>query len=279
MWLDSQDITGVDKRVLKQVGVWILGVQREVNEVEHTLSQMGVPKKLKPQPEEVMQLRRGQFFVCFEDVVKRVYVLPRWMPADVGKEIAMRLPNAEADRLMRHAIDKYQPANVRQSEGENVDYKAAYEESQQTIRKLESRIAELELMFNGRNAPKAPNVKSPPQHPRAPAAGGGEEIPLMALKKGVPEIDLTVRRYVIQADDSTLIGRIALLLTEGFFDEPRGNQDVVKELARRGKTTMAPRVSETFSKLAEMGFLLKEDEGYQSVPGMKVNVKEVSAVA
>jgi len=51
----------VDKRVLKQVGVWILGVQREVNEVEHTLSQMGVPKKLKPQPEEVMQLRRGRF--------------------------------------------------------------------------------------------------------------------------------------------------------------------------------------------------------------------------
>ena len=72
MWLDSQDITGVDKRVLKQVGVWILGVQREVNEVEHTLSQMAVPKKLKPQPEDVMQLRRGQFFVCFEDVLKRV---------------------------------------------------------------------------------------------------------------------------------------------------------------------------------------------------------------
>ena len=44
MWLDSQDITGVDKRVLKQVGLWILGVQREVNEVEHTLSQMGVPR-------------------------------------------------------------------------------------------------------------------------------------------------------------------------------------------------------------------------------------------
>jgi len=28
-----------------------------------------------------------------------------------------------------------------------------------------------------------------------------------------------------------------------------------------------------------MGFLLKEEEGYQSVPGMKVNVKEVSAIA
>jgi hypothetical protein len=90
MWLDSQDITGVDKRVLKQVGVWILGVQREINEVEHTLSQMAVPKKLKPKVEDVMQLRRGQFFVCFEDVMKKVYVLPSWMPENFGRKIAMR---------------------------------------------------------------------------------------------------------------------------------------------------------------------------------------------
>ena len=80
MWLDSQDIAGVDKPLLKQVGVWILGVQREINEVEHTLAQMALPKKAKPKPEDVMQLRRGQFYVSFNDVMKHVYVLPAWMP-------------------------------------------------------------------------------------------------------------------------------------------------------------------------------------------------------
>ena len=38
VWLDSQDIAGVHKNVLRQVGVWILGVQREANEVKRTLA-------------------------------------------------------------------------------------------------------------------------------------------------------------------------------------------------------------------------------------------------
>jgi hypothetical protein len=37
LWLDSQDIAGVDKKILKQVPVWILGVQREANEIKRTL--------------------------------------------------------------------------------------------------------------------------------------------------------------------------------------------------------------------------------------------------
>jgi hypothetical protein len=139
---------------------------------------------------------------------------------------------------------------------------------------LETRIAELER----RNSKPAPIGQTTQGMPLAPAPADSE-TPLMKLKKGIPEIDLTVRRYTIEADDSTLVGRMALLLTEGFFDAPKCNQDVVTALARRGKTTMAPRVSEAFAKLADLGFLTKETDGYLSVPGMKVNVKEVNAVA
>lgn len=145
MWLDSQDITGVDKRVLKQVGVWILGVQREINEVEHTLSQMAIPKKLRPQVEDVMQLRRGQFFVCFEDVMKKVYVLPSWMPENFGRKIASETDVERMATMMRDAIRDLQPKPAKYpdvgynaggkyppfkkvEEDENVDYKSAYEE-------------------------------------------------------------------------------------------------------------------------------------------------------
>lgn len=284
MWLDSQDITGVDKRVLKQVGVWILGVQREVNEVEHTLSQMAVPKKLKPQPEDVMQLRRGQFFVSFEDVLKRVYVLPRWMPKDVGFKIALTLPSQAGDLMVTNAIAKYQPAKVRPEE-ENMDYKAAYDEAQSTIHKLESRIAELELMFSKRNDRKSPEpakaTRRDDETQSAPSSSG-EEV-AMSLEVRKPVIDVTVRKYVIEANDEEQFGRLALLLSEGFFDSPKKGEHINKEFIVRGWAAQVGRPSPKnldMAKLAEYGFIRIVGQGsYQSVPGMKVNVKEVSAVA
>jgi hypothetical protein len=282
MWLDSQDITGVDKRVLKQVGVWILGVQREVNEVEHTLSQMAVPKKLKPQPEDVMQLRRGQFFVCFEDVLKRVYVLPRWMPADMGFKIALALPAQAGDLMVKHAIAKYQPQHARQkAEDEHLDYKAAYEESQQTIRKLETRIAELELMFSNRKKEQT-SVPSPAP-PANEFVGGNNDDVTMSLEVKRPVIDVTVRKYTLELTDDNTQGRLAMLLSEGFFDQARRIQDCYPEFRARGwmKQTGAPiPLNLPLAKLTEMGFLrMVGSNTYQSVPGMKVNLKEVSAVA
>jgi hypothetical protein len=283
MWLDSQDITGVDKRVLKQVGLWILGVQREVNEVEHTLSQMGVPKKLKPQPEEVMQLGRGQFFVCFEDVLKRVYVLPRWMPEGVGSVIAAQLPGIAGEKVMREAIAKYQPQTSRrrqESEDENVDYKAAYEQAQETIRELSDRIAQLErdssAHDNSLPTPKAARVAPSTSTPQ-----NGEVA--MSLEVRKPVIDLTVRKYVIEADDESLIGRLALLISEGFFDSPRKTEHINREFIERGWAAQTGRPSPKnleMAKLAEYGFIRVVGQGsYQSVPGMKVNVKEVASIA
>lgn len=279
MWLDSQDITGVDKRVLKQVGVWILGVQREVNEVEHTLSQMAVPKKLKPQPEEVMQLGRGQFYVSFEDVLKRVYVQPSWMPADMAQKIALTLPAKAGDALIMWAIEKFQPAR-RREEHSNMDYKAAYLEAQETIRALTSRIEQLE---KDALAPKRAASTPPPAAavefslPEHPAA---EEVAI-SLDRKLPVIDVTVRRYTIETDDERQDGRIAILIADGFFDQPRRVQDIASEFRARAwmaQTTNAGVLNPQLSKIAEKGFLrIVGQATYQAVPGMKVNVKEVAA--
>lgn len=280
MWLDSQDITGVDKRVLKQVGVWILGVQREINEVEHTLDQMAVPKKLKPPIEDVMQLRRGQFFVCFEDVMKRVYVLPRWMPKDVGYGIARNLPSALAEQKLRDAIAEYQPQHSRREE-KNVDYKQQWEDAQETIKRLEKRIAELELMFSNRAAPAKASESKPA--PASPAQSSSQEEVAMSLEVKRPVIDVTVRKYVLELDDENTQGRIAILLSEGFIDNQKRIQDFYPEFRARGwmKQTGAPTpLNLPLAKLTEMGFLrMVGTNTYQSVPGMKVNVKEVRTVA
>jgi hypothetical protein len=78
VWLDSQDLAGVNKDVLRQVGVWILGVQREVHETRRTLDHipLGSPK---PKAADVMTLGKGEFFVCYGNQMKRVYVQPAWV--------------------------------------------------------------------------------------------------------------------------------------------------------------------------------------------------------
>jgi hypothetical protein len=283
MWLDSQDITGVDKRVLKQVGVWILGVQREINEVEHTLAQMAVPKKQKPQPDQVMQLRRGQFFVCFEDVLKRVYVLPRWMPQYAGHQIACQTDVDRMSSMLRDAVAKFQPS--RRQKEEHLDYKIEYEQAQKTITKLEERIGELEgrlraivpdFAQSSKGVTAVPNAK--PYVP--PEAPNGDEVS-MSLETKRPVIDVTKRRYVLEMNDEDLMGRLALLLSEGFFDSPKKAEHINEEFRARGWAAQTGRPSPKnleMAKLAEYGFIRIVGQGsYQAVPGMKVNVKEVAA--
>jgi hypothetical protein len=63
VWLDSQDIAGVHKNILRS-GVWILGVQREANEIKRALAH--IPGNVrKPSADDIMGLERGQFFACY----------------------------------------------------------------------------------------------------------------------------------------------------------------------------------------------------------------------
>jgi len=178
-------------------------------------------------------------------------------------------------------------------------FKEKYEQEKSRADRLEAKVADLQQRLDRLLAKQQQEWPSKNTAPKArlepselPANGNSASLSeiwafvreqitrdpaLMNLTKSVPQLDVTARRYTVTADDSTLLGRMAILLSEGFFDSPKGNQDVVTELGRRGKQTMAPRVSEAFAKLAEMGFLTKESDGYLAVKGMKVRVREVEA--
>jgi len=88
VWIDSQDLRGVDKKFLRQVDNWILGRQRDPREIDSTLDVIPLAKRLKPQPEEIMQLKLGHFIACLHDDVKRVYVQPAWMDETQAAQIA-----------------------------------------------------------------------------------------------------------------------------------------------------------------------------------------------
>jgi hypothetical protein len=88
IWIDSQDMAGVDKIPLKQVSTWILGYQAERNEVKHTLDQISLPKKSKPKEDEIMTLRKGHFFLSSYDGVEKVYVQPVWLTDEEAIKVA-----------------------------------------------------------------------------------------------------------------------------------------------------------------------------------------------
>lgn len=263
IWVDSQDIAGVEKEILRAAAIWLLGVQREANEIARALN--SIPKGIKrPKEGEIPHLQLGQFFACWGEHVKKVYVRPVWMSGSNAMQIAMgELGVADLAAPARQS-----------SEEENVDYKAAYEEAQETIRKLTERIEQLE------RAPKA-RPETPRPAPFSAPASDGEVA--MSLTVGKPVIDLTVRRYVIEASDEDQFGRIALLVSEGFFDAAKKIEHINKEFIVRGWAAATGRPSPKnldMGKLAEYGFIRVVGTGsYQSVPDMKVNVKEVSAVA
>jgi hypothetical protein len=89
LWIDSQDMSGVDKTLLKQVSTWILGLQSERNEVRHTLDQMPIPKRMRPDEDEIMTLKRGHFYACTPQWSKKVYVQPSWMNESMATAIAV----------------------------------------------------------------------------------------------------------------------------------------------------------------------------------------------
>jgi len=89
-----------------------------------------------------------------------------------------------------------------------------------------------------------------------------------------PELRVTVERPVVEANSKTLRGALAVLISERFFDTPKNGNTAFNELKRRGKGTAKPNVYRELDELAEMGFVTKEETGYQAVPGMKVHIIE-----
>jgi hypothetical protein len=99
LWIDSQDMSGVDKTPLKQVSTWILGLQSERNEVRHTLDQMPIPKRMRPAEDEIMTLKRGHFYACTPEWSKKVYVQPAWLHAATAEAVATG--NMNVDEIQR----------------------------------------------------------------------------------------------------------------------------------------------------------------------------------
>jgi hypothetical protein len=107
LFLDSQDITGISKTVLKQVSVWVLGYQREINEIRRTLDQIPLSKRNKPKPNDIATLKLGQFFVATSAFTKKAYAQPSWLDDKRAKNVSLGVLNVDAIEQPAH-IAPYQ---------------------------------------------------------------------------------------------------------------------------------------------------------------------------
>ena len=282
LWLDSQDIAGVEKLILKSVPVWILGVQRESNEIKRTLAQIPAGIK-KPKAEQIATLGLGEFFACHDTHVTQVYVQPAWMPEEAARAIAQGFKKAESfapsGRFKRGDPAPPQEDAVNREEAERLERENA--ELRARVDELESRLREPRGASPKRVAASDIEVPVGNGHVnvsdelwaaiRSRLVKDPVVLKVIATK---PQIDVEVRRQTVTADGDSWVGRVAQLLAEGFFDEPKKTGVVFAEAARRGAKGIPARADEAVKKLFAMGFLTREADGFLAVPDMKVNIIE-----
>lgn len=110
LWIDSQDTAGVNKLLLRNIKVWLFGVQREKNECDRVLD--SIPD-LKPKPTRTMlqTLEKGHFYACWEREIRLVYVQPAWMASEAHAQAIARgeLPIESARDVLDEFREKRGP--------------------------------------------------------------------------------------------------------------------------------------------------------------------------
>jgi hypothetical protein len=287
IWIDSQDIAGVEKEILRAASVWLIGVQREQNEIERSLA--SIPRGIKrPSEGEIPRLKLGEFFACWGEHVHKVYVQPAWMSPLVAIDIACGKSVDEALRRRERVLAE--------AEEDMENWKVLYEQEKTLRQSLEARIADLERnqRKDAQTAVPSPDLRSAADGRTAKreysvAESLDNEQLYQAFKKRLmdeapalikvistrPEIEVQTQRRTVTMNDDTIKGRLAMLISEGWLDQARGGSDVYKEMIRRGLAPKTPsiRVYEALSDFRSMGFFyVSEDKKYQTAPGAKVNV-------
>lgn len=207
VWIDSQDMAGVDKIPLKQISTWILGYQSERNEVKHTLDQIPLPKGSKPSTEEIMTLRKGHFYVSSYDGVVKTYVQPSWLDNKTAKKISLGKMKVEEidkpDNLVPFAVE---------SSGATSNAKKA--EIRFDDSKIKKEITEVRIDFFNKI----------------------EELQTMIQKLGEKLFSVETKHQEINEDE--LFSKFLQKVPKASFDRDKLIKDVISRIPRATGTTV-----------------------------------------
>jgi hypothetical protein len=143
MWLDSQDVTGIDKSVLKSVGTWLLGRQMELNEVKRVIDQL--PTRERPKPEQVMTLPVGHFYAASDRWCRLVYVQPAWLSDEEARRVATGEMEVPAPPVQ--AVEEEDPMMIAELQERLAAAESRAEELQEQVAGLQGEVAGLEAQL------------------------------------------------------------------------------------------------------------------------------------
>jgi len=126
LYMSDQTITGIDKDVLKQMHVWILGCQTEKNEADRTLDQLTKDIGLKRR--DIYQLRVGHFLVNTREWTKLAYVVPDSMDEEL------------AFKVLRGEVKPEEAFSQLLEVDEDLTYKPLWEEEKRKREQLEKEL-------------------------------------------------------------------------------------------------------------------------------------------
>lgn len=283
VWLDSQDIASVHKNILRSAGVWILGVQREANEIKRALDHIPGGVK-KPTVNDIMTLKRGQFYACFGNTAKKVYVQPAWLPASEAVEYARRDAAPPAG-----GIGKRERKEIDVTEKEAEALRAENQRLAELVARLQEQLARLSDAAPG---PTALAALEPREAPLSALGGNSldyiyQEVKARLVKEAPallrvlatrPELEVKFQRKILDVDGTTPKGRIVRLLADGFFNDGKTQGATRSELKRTGSDVNSGTISTIVNGLVADGFLTRgTGDTFVAVEGMKVNIVEEAA--
>lgn len=267
VWISDQTITGVDKDPLKQVGVWILGKQREKNEAKRVLDQ--IPGSTSYGSDDVMTLEKGHFVVALDDAQPLVYVQPTWLDDSVAFEIStgsmdvdsLETPKREANHMDETLQEK--ETELQEKEQRIRDLEDQLSSKQAEIEALESKV---DALFENREeeSSAAPPMASIDEETVRQLIQ--DELDQVVKEYEVPEsvtveanqsaihVKHTVKPIQVSTDD--LLGKVAYLYSEGELPEDKWftTGDVEKIVQSHGWDDTVKRTS-VLDEMCQIGFL------------------------
>ena len=309
LWLDSQDIAGVDKAPLRQVDNWVLGRQREEHEVDRTLEAIPLPKGQKPTSLEIRRLKLGHFYAACGDQVKLVYVLPAEIPEDVGQKVArgeisaqhvermlsdlrsskegddeemwreryekLRVDYDETTKELDTALEKMKKLEKWKAQG--VKFQEDRQQLEADVKDLTKRLEKAEgdlKVFQELREVLGKIVPAIPQTSMTEKSDIPSEI---SVSMEQPALSVKVQREPLNLTDEDLTGKIAIVYAEGKLGDGWFTVTAVNKAFQSHGWSRDPRASKFLDRYAQWGYFEKRLSGRRPEYRVKLRPDEAEA--
>ena len=295
LFIDSQDIAGIDKTPLRQCNNWIMGRQRETHEIERVREVIG--KKINE--DTIRTLKIGHFIAAIGDDLKTVYVLPTGISEQLGRDVALGLKTVEdvaeymdshrvkdVDELTREEraellrlreeakkprvnledqIKKIQDEAahlVGVASDEKTKAEVALETSNEMLANAGKEITRLSAKLRDADVGLKLVEAIKALMPQSPASGNCSTQPLdLAIQGTINSVEVTHTLKRIDLTTETFAGKIAYLYATGKLAEIFEHRDIKRLFDEKGWGFSNAQVSDAMKELVGLGIFYTKPAG------------------